>query len=189
MTPANKDFLRRALEAAEAAGHIFPEMAACEAALESGYGTSGLAARYNNLFGCKQHQHPIYGTVALPTREFLDGKWLALNSSWIVYPDWPACFADRMATLKRLAPHYPHYANALAAASATTYINEVSQGWSTDPGWFCTCGEIFLSSADSADHVISNPTHRAMLIPGEGRAEKVLAIYDNCAGDWDATGA
>ena len=187
MTTAQKDFLHRAMQAAEQANHCWPEMAACEAALESGYGTSGLAARYNNLFGCKQHRHPIYGTHVLPTLEFLDGKWVAVNSSWIVYSGWGECFADRMATLKRLSSFYPHYRNALAAGSATTYVNEVSQGWSTDPGWFCICGEIFLSSADSADHIIANPTHRTMLIPGEGRAEKVLTIYDECAGDWSAT--
>jgi flagellum-specific peptidoglycan hydrolase FlgJ len=153
MTPENKAFLCRAMQAAERAGHIFPEMAACEAALESGYGRSELAAKDNNLFGTKQHLHPIYGTHSLPTREFLDGKWLALNSNWIVYPDWAACFADRMATLKRLASVYPHYKNALAAGSATTYVMEVSETWSTDPK----------------------------------RGEKVLAIYDEVAGDWDAT--
>jgi flagellum-specific peptidoglycan hydrolase FlgJ len=133
MTPQQKDFLQRAMKAAEQAGHIFPEMAACEAALESGYGHSQLATQDNNLFGMKQHLHPIYGTHSLPTREFLSGQWVTVNSNWIVYPDWAACFADRMATLKRLASVYVHYRNALAAASATTYVMEVSRTWSTDP--------------------------------------------------------
>ncbi len=155
MTPQQKDFLHRAFRAAEQAGHIFPEMAACEAALESGYGRSQLAVQDRNLFGMKQHQHPIFGTHSLPTREFLSGQWVALNSNWICYPDWQSCFEDRMATLKRLAAVYPHYKNALGAASATTYVMEVSRSWSTDPE----------------------------------RGQKVLAIYDNCAGDWDATGS
>lgn len=133
MLPAKEDFLRRAWQSAVNAQHIFPEMAACEAALESGYGHSVLALQDNNLFGMKQHQHPIYGTHSLPTREFLSNQWVTLNSNWIVYPDWQTCFADRMATLKRLASVYPHYAAALAAASGTTYVNEVSRTWSTDP--------------------------------------------------------
>jgi len=70
-----------------------------------------------------------------------------------VYPDWQTCFEDRMATLRRLCLVYPHYLAALNAGSATTYVNEVSRTWSTDPE----------------------------------RANKVLAIYDNIAGDWSAT--
>ena len=153
MMPYKKDFLHRAFIAAQQAGHIFPEMAACEAALESGYGRSVLASQDKNLFGMKQHMHPIFGTHVLPTREDLGGKWVTVNSSWITYPDWQSCFADRMATLKRLASAFPHYAAALGAGSATTYIMEVSRTWSTDPE----------------------------------RGQKCLDIYDNCAGDWDAT--
>lgn len=133
MTLDQHTFLANARDAAEKCGHIFPEMAACEAALESNYGVSSLASAYNNLFGMKQHQHPIYGTHVLPTKEFLNGEWVELNSSWIVYPDWADCFGDRMATLQRLASVYPHYAAALAATSATDYINQVSLTWSTDP--------------------------------------------------------
>ncbi len=133
MNPANQEFLQRAFQEAQKSGHIFPEMAACEAALESGYGRSQLAIRDNNLFGMKQHAHSVFGTVALPTNEFLDGNWVSVVAKWVSYPDWASCFADRMATLRRLASVYPHYQNALNASSATTYISEVSQTWSTDP--------------------------------------------------------
>jgi flagellum-specific peptidoglycan hydrolase FlgJ len=129
----HKDFLNRAIQAAAIAQHIFPEMAACETALESAYGTSKLAVLGNNLFGMKQHKHFIYGTLTLPTREFVDSEWIQTTAEWVKYPDWASCFADRMATLQRLASYYPHYDNALKAASSTTYITEVSQTWSTDP--------------------------------------------------------
>lgn len=152
MLPYQQQFLHAAAKAAETAGHVFPEMAACEAALESGYGHSMLA-QDNNLFGMKLHahpEHPEWGEVALPTKECEAGQWVSCNAKWMWYPDWAACFADRVATLKRLAPFYPHYKAALEAGSATTYIMEVSKTWSTDPE----------------------------------RAEKCLAIYEACAGNF-----
>jgi flagellum-specific peptidoglycan hydrolase FlgJ len=133
MTPEQKQFLVAAAGEAKRAGHIFPEMAACEAALESAYGTSELARQDRNLFGTKQHRHVIYGTHVLPTREFENGEWITINSSWVSYPDFASCFRDRMVTLVRLASVLPHYGNALRAQDAKTYVTEVSKTWATDP--------------------------------------------------------
>lgn len=133
MTDAQKQFLDKASAAATLATHPFPRMAACEAALESGYGLSGLAAEDNNLFGMKQHQHPAYGTVSLPTKEFEHGQWIEVNADWVKYPDWEDCFLDRLNTLTRLSRAYPHYDAALKASDGETYVREVSQTWSTDP--------------------------------------------------------
>jgi flagellum-specific peptidoglycan hydrolase FlgJ len=121
-----------AAEAAKAE-HVHPDMAACEAALESGFGSSALAREGNNLFGMKQHMHPIFGTVILPTREFLNDQWVEVNCKWVKYETMEECFADRMETLYRLRDAYPHYGLALAATDPIVYINEVSQSWSTDP--------------------------------------------------------
>lgn len=130
-----KQFLDRAAQQAEQAGHIYPTMAACEAALECGYGTSKLAIVDNNLFGMKQHTHPIYGTHTLPTREFLNGEWVTVNADWVTYPGWAECFADRMATLQRLSKGqgFPRYLAALMARTAEEYVIAVSATWSTDP--------------------------------------------------------
>jgi len=127
-------FLIQALRAAGSAKHPWPEYAACEAALESAWGMSSLALKDCNLFGMKQKRHPIYGTAALPTREFLHGHWVHITADFVVYPGWSACFEDRVFTLRKLAPVYPHYAAALAARDGQTYITEVSKSWSTDPG-------------------------------------------------------
>jgi len=128
-----KAFLNVAAEGAEEAGHPWPEYAACEAALESNYGQSSLARNDNNLFGCKQHSHPLYGTVYLPTREFLSGSWITVEAEFVQYPSYAACFKDRMDTLRKLAPRYPHYKAALAANNGEEFVREVSQTWSTDP--------------------------------------------------------
>ena len=114
-------------------GHIFPQMAASEAALESGFGESKLAREANNLFGMKQHIHPIFGTLSLPTKEFLNDQWEVVDANWVEYPTIAACFADRMSTLERLKDVYPHYGMALAATDEYIYIEEVSKSWATDP--------------------------------------------------------
>lgn len=133
MHPLEKAFLDRAALCAAKAGHIYPSMAACEAALESRYGSSELAIRDSNLFGMKQHAHPVYGTHALPTNEFEKGQWVEVTALWIHYPDWNSCFLDRMATLERLSNALPHYRAALDAKDEETYIREVSKSWATDP--------------------------------------------------------
>lgn len=133
MNSLQRAFLDAATQHAVKANHPFAKMAACEAALESSWGNSQLAREYNNLFGMKQHAHPVCGTVNLPTQEFLDGRWVQCTSQWVNYPDWRACFADRLATLERLSNAYPHYKAAIEAPDAETFIREVSKTWSTDP--------------------------------------------------------
>lgn len=129
-------FLDKASDQALKATHIFPAMAACEAALESNFGNSELATRDNNLFGMKLHKHsdhPEWGMHALPTREFEGGEWVTVNSNWMSYPGWDACFQDRMQTLYRLANLFPHYQAAIAAKTSEEFVREVSKTWSTDP--------------------------------------------------------
>jgi flagellum-specific peptidoglycan hydrolase FlgJ len=138
----------RAEREAESAGHIYSAMAACEAALESGWGTSELARKNHNLFGMKQHAHPVYGTVQLPTDEFEDAKWKSETDGFVVYPDDASCFRDRMQTLRSLSTTYPHYALALAADTPEEYVTEVSRKWSTDPQRAAKCITIFHAHAD-----------------------------------------
>ena len=126
-------FLASAAKSAKLAGHIWPGMAACEAALESTWGTSELALKAHNLFGAKQQIHPVYGTLHLPTREFLNRQWVTEDAEWCEYPDFATSFLERMNTLRRLAGSFPHYAAALAAATPEVYVSQVSLSWSTDP--------------------------------------------------------
>jgi flagellum-specific peptidoglycan hydrolase FlgJ len=136
MGAVQEEFLTKAGEAARAAGHLYPEYAACEAALESGWGLSHLAVEANNLFGQKQAHPALAGTetMALPTREFLHGAWVAVEANWVKFADWPACFRERMALLRSMSEAYPNYKKALAATTGEQFVAEVSKTWSTDPG-------------------------------------------------------
>ena len=131
MTP--QEFLPQAVTAARAAGHIFPEYAACEAALESAWGSSALAVRANNLFGQKQAHPPRSASLSLPTREFLHSAWVTVPAEWMIFSDWQGCFTERMAVLQRLAGEFPQYRAALAAQTGEQFVAAVSQQWSTDP--------------------------------------------------------
>ena len=133
MTPDQKRWVMSTAGQAYTAQHIYPRMAACEAALESNYGASQLAIRGNNLFGMKQHKHATFGTMALPTREFLGGQWQEVEADFVSYPTITDCFADRMATLRRLQDVYPNYHIALTSTTPEAYIIAVSKTWSTDP--------------------------------------------------------
>lgn len=128
-------FLARAYRTAQAARHIFPAYAACEAALESGWGRSYLAVEANNLFGQKQSHPPLAGTetFAMPTREFLHDHWMTVSANWAKFVNWSECFRARMALLERLARAYPHYEAALHATTGEQYVTTVSLSWSTDP--------------------------------------------------------
>ena len=134
-TPLQDSFLRQASAAAHQSGHIFPEYAACEAALESNWGQSRLAREANNLFGQKQsaNDNDAGATIAMPTEEFLHGRWVTVIAHWARFTDAAACFHARMALLRRLQHSYPAYARALAATTGEAFIEEVSRAWSTDP--------------------------------------------------------
>jgi flagellum-specific peptidoglycan hydrolase FlgJ len=129
------EFLEKACAAARAAGHVWPEFAACEAALESAWGGSALAVQGNNLFGQKQAHPPLAGTetMELPTREFIRDAWVTVPARWVKFTDWCGCFTERMRLLRGLSAAYPHYAEALAATTGEAYVEAVSKSWSTDP--------------------------------------------------------
>ena len=128
-------FLMRAAEAAREGKHVFPQMAACEAALESGWGRSQLALEANNLFGQKQDRwHPEgEGSLSLPTEEFEGDKWVGTVAEWVRFASWADCFRGRMQLLELLSVEYPSYGEALRAQTPQEFVRLVSECWSTDP--------------------------------------------------------
>lgn len=136
MTP--QDFLPKAIAAAKAGGHIFPDWAACEAAVESGWGQSQLAREANNLFGQKAPHFPppgwSYPSIHLPTHEWEHGELVEVsNVAWPAFPDWATSFRERMELLRRLSMQYSDYMMALHAPDGETFVRRVSATWSDDP--------------------------------------------------------
>jgi flagellum-specific peptidoglycan hydrolase FlgJ len=150
-----QDFLSLALQAAQDSGHVFPAYAACEAALESGWGESKLATVANNLFGMKQPKDPNatqYPVLSLPTKEFLNNEEVTVNALWPMYPSWGVCFSERMNTLRRVSI----YAPALAATTGEDFVRLVSQHWSTDPERANKVLQIYRAHGDLLDPTLGN---------------------------------
>lgn len=133
-TPEQIRVLLQLQSAAKASSHMWPSFAACEGVLESAWGTSKLFLHANNVFGQKQStataQFPAY---ELPTREFIEGKFVTVMANWVSFPTVAESFTARMNLLRRDASKYPNYAAALDAETGVDFVTWVSKTWSTDP--------------------------------------------------------
>jgi len=93
-------FVARMVKAADIAkkkGAVINTPAAiAQAALESGWGNSLLAAKYNNLFGMKAGTLWKGETVMLWTREWVKetGQYIKVKAKWRVYASWNECLVD-----------------------------------------------------------------------------------------------
>lgn len=125
---ANEQFLLDMRNAARSAGHVWPEYAACEVAIESGWGKSKLAREANNLFGQKAPAilQPGMRTIAMETTEILHGESETVLAHWLLFASPEDCFKARMALLNRL-PAY--YYDAMHAPNGEIYVREVSGAW------------------------------------------------------------
>ncbi len=75
--------------------NIFPSVFLAQAALESGWGESSLAKKYNNFFGIKADKSWTGKKVNLKTREEYDGVSQYENAAFRVYDSPRDSFFDR----------------------------------------------------------------------------------------------
>ncbi|HTF70901.1 MAG TPA: glucosaminidase domain-containing protein [Edaphobacter sp.] len=154
-TPAQLDALRALVQEARASQHIWPEMAACEACLETAWLTSELGREYRNLFGQKcpivdGNPTPPDGVlkVSFPTQEWDGTKYVGIRACFLWFTSFADAFSHRMALLEGAAVKYPAYAAALHASTAQEYVLAVSRTWSTDPARGSKCIEIYNAHRD-----------------------------------------
>lgn len=110
---------------------ILPSVAAGQAAIESGWGQSGLSTKYNNLFGIKGSYQG--GTVKLPTTEFYDGKTpVQIVDGFRSYPNWSTSILDYGLFLNE----NPRYQAAIGLKKYKDQITAIwSAGYATDPDY------------------------------------------------------
>ncbi|MCO6017488.1 hypothetical protein CKN86_11765 [Carnobacterium divergens] len=110
---------------------ILPSVAAAQAALESGWGSSSLASKYNNLFGIKG------AGVSLPTTEYYDGKTpIGIVDSFRVYPNWNTSILDYGGFLTNYGNKPNRYDGALGLKDPNAQITAIWRaGYATDPNY------------------------------------------------------
>ena len=109
---------------------VLPSVAIAQAALESEWGTSGLAVNYKNLFGIKGN----YGgnSQAMETWENYGGVNYNIVDSFRVYPDWETSIKDYGVFLNVNS----RYKKAIGVTNYRDQIREIHvAGYATDPDY------------------------------------------------------
>jgi flagellar protein FlgJ len=131
LTPA--DFFAKYAKAAQDTCYgtgLCASVCLAQAAIESGWGGSGLAARYNNFGGIKAAWDWKGKVVLLPTREVLKGKTVVVQAAFRHYDSPADYFRGRLAFLKANKRYKPLF-------QADDYVAEAhlfqACGYATDP--------------------------------------------------------
>ncbi|MGX7351164.1 glycoside hydrolase family 73 protein [Enterococcus canis] len=133
-----EEFIERiaphARELQEAYG-VLPSIIIGQAILESNWGQSQLASKYNNLFGIK-----AYGDVkkiSLKTQEFVNEEWITTDGDFRVYDSWEESMDDHTNLFLNGTSWNPQLYQGVIAADNYRAAAQALQdaGYATDPGY------------------------------------------------------
>ena len=111
---------------------VFASITIAQAALESGWGESGLAKVGKNLFGIKADSRWRGETLILQTKEFIRGQWVVVPAKWRKYASWQESIDDHAAFLKQ----NPRYQPCFQCLTAEAFAQALAKaGYATDPGY------------------------------------------------------
>lgn len=133
-----KDFIKKLVPVAQKVDKgtkLLPSITIAQACLESNYGQSDLAQKYNNLFGVKGTSKTT--SAVMTTKEYTNGKWVTVKARFQIYDSYEASirahnrlFQEGTTWNKNQyedvlnAKNYPEQAKAL-----------VTDGYATDPDY------------------------------------------------------
>lgn len=114
--------------------HIAASLTIAQAALESGWGNSGLTVKANNLFGIKG-SGPA-GSIAIRTTEYLNGKAVQVTAAFRAYHDWGESVADHSAILTGgVSWNRSLYSRVIGVNGQTAAREIAAAGYATDPDY------------------------------------------------------
>ena len=114
---------------------VLPSIILGQAILESNWGKSTLASKYNNLFGIK-----AYGDqkkVSLETKEFVNEKWITIQGDFKVYDSWEQSMDDHTQLFVQGVDWNPALYEKVITATNYQEAAQALQdaGYATDPGY------------------------------------------------------
>ncbi|HWO52954.1 MAG TPA: glucosaminidase domain-containing protein [Paenibacillus cookii] len=104
-----------------------------QAALESAWGASSLAAQANNLFGIKG-EGPA-GSIRMPTSEYVRGAWVEMFAYFRKYHSWEESIQDHSRLILNGVAGDRRYSGALHADGKTAAKAVAKAGYATDPNY------------------------------------------------------
>lgn len=116
---------------------VYASVMIAQAALESGYGQSGLSLPPNhNLFGIKGSYNGQ--SVTVQTREYFNGQWVTINDRFKRYPSYEESFVDYALTLRNGPSWNSQYYSGAWIENTNSYRDATAwlQGrYATDPSY------------------------------------------------------
>lgn len=114
---------------------VLPSIILGQAILESNWGKSTLASKYNNLFGIK-----TYGDqkkVSLETKEFVNEEWITIQGDFKVYDSWEQSMDDHTQLFVQGVDWNPALYEKVITATNYQEAAQALQdaGYATDPGY------------------------------------------------------
>ena len=138
-------------------GYYCVECILAQAILESAWGKSQLAKKYNNFFGMKTGRSWKGEKAELSTKEEINGKLVTITGSFRAYPDIESGIAGYFDFIKA-----KRYANLKEASNYIEYATKLKEdGWATSSSYtksLVNIVETYLKS-ESKTPVASNTTN------------------------------
>lgn len=106
-----------------------------QASLESNFGKSDLASKYGNLFGIKAG--PFEQKVKLPTKEFVNNRWIVKKEYFKVYDSWDKSLEDHTKLITQgTSWNKNQYENVIKANNYKEAARALQEaGYATDPNY------------------------------------------------------
>ncbi|MGP6140483.1 glycoside hydrolase family 73 protein [Jeotgalibaca sp. A127] len=114
---------------------IRPSVSIAQAILESDWGESELAAKYNNLYGRKTSD--INNAILMETSEFTDGEWVIISDYFKVYSDVTESIEDHAKLMVEGTDWNPELYHPVIEAQTYQEASQALQqsGYATDPDY------------------------------------------------------